>query len=113
MGENPFHLGRALDKKLVAIELEALGIVDGVRSLHAQQHFVRMMVIFAKIVAVVGGDQRNIQFLFQPKEVRVDLFFELKSLVLDLQEKVAAAKNVLVLSGTGFGGFVLALNEVI
>ena len=64
MREQPFHIIRALDIELVGIELEAFGIVDGVRGLHTQQHLVRVMIVFAEIVTVVGGDQRNVQFFF-------------------------------------------------
>jgi hypothetical protein len=112
VGEKPFHLSSALDVELIAIELEALGIVDGVRRLHAQQHFMRMMIVFAEIVAVVGGDQRNIQFLFQPEEIGVDFLFQLESLILDFQEEVAAAENVLILAGGGLGILVFSGHEV-
>ena len=112
MGEEPFHLRRALDIELVGIELEALGIVDGVRGLHAQQHLMRVMIVFAEIVAVVGGDQRNIQFFFQAEQVGMDLLFQFQSLVLDLQEEIAAAENVLVLSRGGFGLLVLSRHQI-
>ena len=109
MGEEPFHLRRALDVELVGIEFEALGVVDGVGGLHAEQHFVRMMIVFAEIVAVVGGDQRDVQLFFQAKEVGVDFLFQFQALVLDFEEEIAAAENVLILAWRSFGRFVLAL----
>ena len=53
---------------------------------------MRMMVVFAKVVAVVGSDQRNVEFFLQPKEIGMNLLFQFESLVLNLQKEVASPK---------------------
>ena len=73
--------------------------MDRVRGLHAQQHLVRVMIVFAQIVAVVGGYQRNVQLFFQAEEVGMDLLFQLQALVLNFQKEIAPAEDVLVLAG--------------
>ncbi len=56
-------------------------------------------VVFAEVVAVVGGDQRNAEFLLQTEEVLVDALLLRQALVLDFEEEIAAAEDVLKLGG--------------
>ena len=112
MGEQPLHLFGGLDVKLLGIKFEPLRIVNGSRGLHAQQHLVRVMIVFAQIVAVVGRHQRNAEFVLHPEHVRVDLLFRFEPVVLDLEEEVALAEDVLI-SGSHFAGcLVLPCHQV-
>ena len=96
VGEELFHLRRALYVELVGIELEALGIVDGVRGLYAEQDFVGVVVVFAEVVAVVGGYQRDVELFFEAEEIGVDFLFQFQALVLNFEKEVAAAEDVLI-----------------
>ena len=75
MGEEPRHLVGSLDVELVGIELEALGIVDGVGRLHAQQNLVRAAVLIFDVVRIVGGDDRHTQLPRHFHQTRVDHVF--------------------------------------
>src|SRR5207253_3874799 len=52
--EELLHLVRGLHEKLIAVELQPVRVIDGFARLHADQHVLRVRVIFAKIVAVIG-----------------------------------------------------------
>jgi hypothetical protein len=62
--EEPLHLLGALHKKLIAVEAEALLVVNLRAGLHAEHHVVRVRVLAAQVVRVVGRHQRNLQLLF-------------------------------------------------
>ena len=55
------HLGRGLEVVAVAVELEAVGIRQGLSGLHAQQRLVVMRGVAGDVVAVVGGQRRDAQ----------------------------------------------------
>ncbi len=112
VGEELFHLLGAFYVELVGVEFEALGVVDGVRGLHAEQDFVGVVVVFAEVVAVVGGDEGDVELFFHAEEVGVDFLFQFEALVLDFEEEVSAAEDFLVLAGGFFGVFVFAGHEV-
>src|ERR1019366_5746126 len=92
--ENLLHLDGALHGKLVATEFQAVGVVDGFTHLNAEHHVLRMGVILAEIVAVIGRDQRDVEFLLQLQQVRLDARFLRQSLVLNFEIEISFAKNV-------------------
>ena len=55
------------------------------------------MVVLAEVVAVVGGDERDVEFALEAEEVVVDFLLELETLVLNLEKEIAATEDVLVL----------------
>ena len=61
LGEEAPHLLRALQVVLLALELEALRVVDRGAGLHAQQGVMGDRVLAPAVVAVVGGDQRGVE----------------------------------------------------
>ena len=65
-----------------------------------------------KVVPVVGRDQRNVQFLLEPEQIRLDLLLLLQPLVLDLEKEVPLPKMSSILPGRWLGLFVLALPSV-
>ena len=91
------HLVRALHKKLVAVELESIRVVDLGARLHAQHYFVRMRVLAAQVVRIVGRHQRNPQIALEPIEIRANLSLFLQPLVLNLEEEISLAEYVFVL----------------
>src|SRR5206468_10340744 len=68
--------------------------VDRLPRLHADEHVVRLRVVLADVMGVVGRDQRNAEFFFQAEEVRMYLVLELESLVLYLEKEIVFAEDV-------------------
>jgi len=66
--EKLLHLRGRLHVELIGIEFEPLRIVDRRQRLYAQQDFMRVRVVLAQIVAVVGGHQRNVQLFLQTEQ---------------------------------------------
>ena len=66
------HLVVALDVEARALELHAVGVLNRLAGLNADHHVLGVGVVFAQIVAVVGGDQRQAEFFFQPEQVGMD-----------------------------------------
>ena len=96
--EHAQHLVAVLDKKLVALELHPVRVLDGLPRLNAQHHILRMRIVFAQIVAVVGRDQRQPKIFLQLEQPRMDAVFHLQSLILNLEEKIFFAKKFAVKS---------------
>ncbi len=113
MREDLLHLGRRLHVELVGVKLEPLGSVDRPGRLYAEQDFVRVVVVLAEIMRVVGGDKRDVELFFQAEKIGVNLLLELKALVLDFKEEVAAAEDVLVLACGAPRALVVVLHQVL
>ncbi len=96
-GKQPRHLVRALHKKLVGVKPEPLLVVNLRAGLHAQHHIVRMRVLAAQVMRVVGQHQRNVQLPLQPKQVGLNLVLLLQALVLNLEKEIPAPEDVLIL----------------
>ena len=95
--EQPRHLVGALHKKLVAVKPEPLLVVHLRARLHAQHHVVRVRVLAAQVMRVVGRHQRNVQLPLQPEQRLVNLLLVLQPLVLNFEKEIALAENILVL----------------
>ena len=67
--ENLRHLGIALHEKLIAMKLQPVGVVDRLAGLDADHHVLRVGVVLAQIVAVVGRHQRQTKVLFQLQQI--------------------------------------------
>jgi len=65
--EDAVHLVMVLDEELGTVKLHPRCIVNGLAGLDAQHHILRVGVVFAKIVAVVGGDEWQAEIFFQLK----------------------------------------------
>src|SRR5262245_44174057 len=55
--EHPIHLAVILDVKTGALELHAVGVLYGLGSLNADHYVLRMGVILAQVMTVVGRHQ--------------------------------------------------------
>ena len=111
VGKQARHLVGGLDEELVGVEFEAIGVVDLGVGLHAEHHVVGVRVFAAKIMRVVGGDQRDFELALQPEEIVLDLALGFEALVLNFEIEVALAEDVLVLEGDGLGLVVTARGE--
>ncbi len=113
LGEGAQHLLGALDVELLRVELEALGVVHAARGLHAEQNFVGARVICGDVVAVVGGDQRDVEFALHLEERVADGLVRGEAVVLDFEEVVALAEEVFVEAGCALGFVVLPFHQVL
>ena len=59
LGEDPSHLGRALEVEVLGVELQTLGVRLQLLLLDAQQDVVRLGVVGSRVVQVVGRDHRH------------------------------------------------------
>ena len=91
------HFVGALDEELVAVELEAVGVVNLGAGLHAKHHFMRVTVFAAQVMRVVGSDQGNLQFALQSQQIGANLSFLVQPLVLNFEIEIPSAEDVLVL----------------
>ncbi len=62
--------------------------------LNAKHHVLRVGIVFAKVVAVIGRDHRDAEFTLQPEEVVVDALFLRQTLILYLEEEIAGSEDV-------------------
>src|ERR1019366_5752354 len=92
--EDLFHLHGTFHIKLVANELQTVGVIDGFAHLNAKHYVLRVGIVLAEIVAVISRDQRNAEVLLQLQQVRLDARFLRQSLVLDFEIEISFAKNV-------------------
>ena len=97
------HLGGRLEVVLLALELEPLRVVDEGAGLHAQQGVVGHVVLAVGVVAVVGGEQRCPDPLGDLHQRGIGLLLFGESVVLQLDEEVAPAEDVLEAGGQRLG----------
>ena len=107
------HLVVVLDEELVAVELHAGGVVNRLAGLDAQHHVLRVGVVFAEVVAVVGGDQRQAEIFFQLEQAGMDAVFQLQALILNLEEEIFFAEDVGVRAGSRARGVVVAFDQAL
>ena len=88
---------------LGALELEAVGVGEQRTGLHAQQGIVRDGVLAVGVVAVVGGEQRGVDAAGDLDELRVGALLVRDPVVLQLDEEVVPAEDVLQPSGPPLG----------
>ena len=109
--EDLVHFVMALDEKARALELHAIGVLNRLAGLNAQHHVLRVRVVLAEIVAVVGGDQRKAKIFFQTEQVGVDAVFLFQALVLNFQEEIVRAENIAVGGGRIPGRVVVVFHQ--
>ena len=103
LGEEMAHLGGRFEVVLLALELEALGIVDERTGLDAEQRVVGHVVLAVGVVAVVGGEQRRPDPAGDLDQGRVGLVLLGQAVILELDEEVALPEDVLEPGGQGLG----------
>ena len=63
--EDLIHLVVALDVELVALKLHPVRILNTLPGLNADHHVLRVGIVFAQVMTVVGGDHRYTEVFFQ------------------------------------------------
>ncbi len=87
--------------------------MDGLARLNAEHHVLRVRIILAEIVAVIGRNQRDLEFFLQLQQVALNARFFRQSLVLNFEIEIAFAENI----AERYGGFtscvVLPFSEIL
>ena len=99
VAEQVAHLRGRLEVVLLALELEPLRVAEHRPGLHAQQRVVRLVVLAVDVVRVVGGDQRRADLAGDLDQLRVGVALGLQAVVLQLDEQVVLAEDVLQPAG--------------
>ena len=116
--EDPPHLLGALHVEVVGVELHPLLVAEGLAGADAEEDFVRERVVLREVVRVVRGDELEADLLAEARHHRHDLLLVGDAVVLDLEEEVLGAEDVLELqrgiarlgviaSGEALGDFAL------
>ncbi len=93
--EHVAHLGGALDVEVVAVELEPVRLALQRARLHAEQRVVRLGIFLVRVVAVVGREQRRGQLAGDVEQRAQDRGVVFLAVILQLDEEVLAAEDVL------------------
>ena len=88
------HLLRRLQVVVVAREAHAVGIVERLVHLDAEQDVVELAVLAVHIVQVVRRDESDIVLLGELDEAGVGLALLRQAVVLDLEEEVLTAEDL-------------------
>ena len=104
----PDHLFGGFQIELIGFHLEPILFIDRLAGLHAEQHIVRMKIVALAVVAVVGRDHGNRNFLRQLDEQAIYLFLLRQLVVLDF-DVIPVAENRRVLLYGGFGLLIIAV----
>ncbi len=99
VAEQVSHLGCRLEVVLLSLELEALGVAEHRVGLHAQQRGVRLVVVSVHVVRVVGGDDGRTDAAGDLDQLRVGVALGLQPVVLQLDEQVVPAEDLLQPAG--------------
>ena len=79
--------------------MKRLGSLSGRAGLHAQQRVVRLVVFAVHVVAVVGGEQRRADLAGDLDQLRVGVALRRQAVVLELDEEVVLAEDLLQAAG--------------
>ena len=85
-----------LDVEFVGGELQAVGLVDGLAGLDAEQDVLHNGVLAAQIVGVVRDDQRQASLPGELQQHRVDLCLLGQAVVLQLEIEIVRAEDTAV-----------------
>ena len=100
-----------LTKKSRALELHAIAILDGLPRLDAHHDILRVGVVLAEVVTVVGRHQRQAEVFFQPEQAGMNPAFLLETLILNFQEEILRAENIAIGGGRLAGGVQLVFHQ--
>ena len=87
------HLGGRLEVVAVAVELEPVRIRQRLAGLHAQQRLVVVGGVAGDVVAVVGGQRRNVELAADLQQPLADPLFDRQTVVHQLQEVVVRRRR--------------------
>ena len=107
LGPDLAHLGRALEVEVARVELEPVGVGEGLAGLHAQQDLVRLGVLGEGVVQVVGREQGELEVTGDLEQVGPGRPLDRQAVVHQLGVEVAGAEDVPVFRGSRPGLLVL------
>ena len=96
VGEGGSHLVSGLEEELPAVVPEPLRIGQRFSSTDAEQHIVRVRVGLAKIVHVVGADERQAKIAGNRRQPRVHNALILDPVPLQFEEEVLPSQDVAI-----------------
>ena len=105
------HLRFGLDVRFLAGEAEALGVVEVAAGADREQHVVRLGVLPAEVVRVVGGHDADAELRPQPQHPLGDQPLLGDPVLLDLEPEAVRAEQPGEPLGARLGLLVLALPE--
>ena len=88
------HLGRGFEVVAVAVELEAVGIRQGLAGLHTQQRLVVVRGIAGDVVAVVGGQRRDAQGAADLEQPVAHPTLDRQAVIHQLEEVVVGSEDL-------------------
>ena len=110
-GKDFAHFLFALDVQLAGFHAHAVGIVERLAGLDAHEHFLRVRVFAAEVVAVICRQQGNARFAADLHEQRYDAFFVFQIVIHDFHEIMPLAENAFHLAGMGACGFKITVQQ--
>ena len=106
-GEQVIHFICSLDVKFVGLELHAVGILNGLAGLDAQQDGLHLGIFLAQIVGVIGGRHGDAGFPRQLDELRQNDVVLFQPMVLQLDVIIAFSEQIPIPQGRGLGPLVV------
>ncbi len=107
------HFFGGLEIKLVGGKFHAVRVAHRFAGLDAEQDFLSACVGLRQIVAIVCGDQRNAGFFGEPDDILINFLFEFEALILNFQEEIIFAENILQAIRGGARFFVARMRAAI
>ena len=97
------HLVRGTDVVAVAVELEAIGVVDARTRVDAQERVLDLAIIALHVVRVVGGHEWRVHELRDLKNLLVGASLNVNAVIHDLDVEVLRAENIPKFCGLSHG----------
>ena len=96
LGEDLRHRLRRLQEELIAVIAQPVGVVHRLAGADAEQDVVRLVVVLAQVVHVVGAHHRQAEVAGDAGQAAVDDLLLVEPLVLQLEEEVVGAEDVAI-----------------
>ena len=93
-GEQLVHLVGGLDVEFISLELHAVGILNGLTGLDAQQDALHLGVLFAQIMGVVGGCHGDARLARKLDELRQNGGILLQTMILQFDVVILCTEQV-------------------
>ena len=111
LGEQGPHLLLGFHVKLFRLKAHPVGLVHQSSHLDAHEHVLGAGILFAQVVGIVGGHQRDAGLPVDAQDAVQHYLLLLDAVVLDLQIVVPLAHQLRHLQGVLFGAFVVARQQ--
>ena len=86
------HLGGGLEEVTVAVELEPVGVRERLAGLDTQQRLVVLRGVAGDVVAVVGGQRRDVEFASHLQQSLADAALDVEAVIHQFEEEVLRAE---------------------